>query len=374
MLTFKLHTLYPNIQLKRIIPCQKQQLGKKAKLQKSSQNLRTHVPQHVRVSVGSAIVLGLLEGRLDAEPTTAYMMTYKTGKCTANCGFCPQAKTSLSKAELLSRITWPIFPTKTILTGIKNAVNNKRIKRVCIQALNYPNVFSHLVALIKAIKQHANVPISISCQPLNSKNIHRLAEAGANRIGIALDAATEKLFAQVKGSVAGGPYKWKNQFKQLQEAVEVFGKGNVTTHLIIGLGETEKEAISIIQQCVNMSVLPALFAFTPIRGTALENNPQPRIEAYRRIQLARYLILNGTARYENMHFDVDGQIADFNVKKETLRRAVESGEPFLTSGCPSCNRPFYNEKPSGPIYNYPRNLRPEEIATIRQQLCLESKS
>jgi biotin synthase-related radical SAM superfamily protein len=336
--------------------------------------LRNRIPRQVRVSVGSAIVLGLLEGRLDAEPTTAYMMTYKTGKCTANCGFCPQAKTSLSKAELLSRITWPIFPTKSVLTGIENAVNDKRIRRVCIQALNYPSVFSHVVALVKAIKQHAKIPISVSCQPLNSKNMHRLAEAGANRIGIALDAATEKLFTQVKGSSAGGPYTWENQFKHLREAVEVFGKGNVSTHLIIGLGETEKEAVSIIQQCVNMSVLPALFAFTPIRGTALENNPQPRIEAYRRIQLARYLILNGTARYENMHFDVDGQIADFNVKKETLRRAVESGEPFLTSGCPSCNRPFYNEKPSGPIYNYPRNLRPEEIATIRQQLCLESKS
>jgi biotin synthase-related radical SAM superfamily protein len=343
-------------------------------VQRLNQNLRNPTPRQVRVSVGSAIVLGLLEGRLDAQPTTAYLMTYKTGKCTANCSFCPQAKTSLSKAELLSRITWPVFPTKSVLTEIENAVNNKRIRRVCIQALNYPNVFSHLVALVKAIKQHANVPISISCQPLNSKNMHRLAEAGTNRIGIALDAATEKLFTQIKGSVAGGPYNWENQFKQMQEAIKVFGKGNVTTHLIIGLGETEKEAVSIIQQSVNMNVLPALFAFTPIRGTALENNPQPKIETYRRIQLARHLILNGTAHYENMRFDADGQITDFNVKKETLKSIVETGEPFLTSGCPDCNRPFYNEKPSGPIYNYPRNLHPEEIATIKQQLCLEPKS
>ncbi|HDI74230.1 MAG TPA: hypothetical protein ENF57_04430 [Candidatus Korarchaeota archaeon] len=28
-------------------------------------------------------------------------------------------------------------------------------------------------------------------------------------------------------------------------------------------------------------------------------------------------------------------------------------EAFLTSGCPSCNRPFYNERPRGPIYNFP---------------------
>jgi biotin synthase len=301
-------------------------------------------------------------------------MTYKTGKCTANCGFCPQARTSLSKADLLSRISWPAFPTKSVLKGIENAVNNAKIKRVCIQALNYPNVFSHLIALVKAVKQHVKVPVSISCQPLNSENIHRLAEAGVNRIGIALDAATEKLFAEVKGSVAGGPYNWENQFRQLREAVEVFGKGSVSTHLIIGLGETEKEAVQIIQRCVDMSVLPALFAFTPIHGTALENNSQPRIEAYRRIQLARHLILNGTARYENMRFDADDRIVDFGVKREPLKCIAETGTPFLTSGCPDCNRPFYNEKPSGPIYNYPRNIRPEEIATIKQQLSLEPKS
>jgi len=329
------------------------------------------LPRQIRVSIGSAIVLGLLEGKLDAEPTTAYLMTYKIGKCTANCGFCPQARSSLSKAELLSRISWPAFSTKRVLKGIGTAVNYGKIRRVCIQALNYPNVFAHLVALVKTIKQHAKVPVSISVQPLNGENIRRLAEAGVNRIGIALDAATAELFDKVKGSAAGGPYTWESQLRQLREAVEVFGKGNVSTHLIVGLGETEKEAVRIIQECVDMGVLPALFAFTPVRGTALENNPQPQVESYRRIQLARYLIVNGTARYEDMRFDVDGRTTGFSVEKETLKRIVETGKPFLTSGCPDCNRPFYNEKPSGPIYNYPRGMRPEEIVAIGEQLRLD---
>ena len=330
------------------------------------------MPRQVRVSVGSAIVLGLLEGKLDAEPTTAYLMTYKTGKCTANCGFCPQARSSLSKAELLSRVSWPVFPTKSVLKRLESAVNNNRVKRVCIQALNYTDVFAHLAALAKAVKQHAKVPVSVSCQPLNRENMQRLAEASVDRIGVALDAATEKLFEEVKGSVAGGPYHWESQFRQLREAVEVFGKGNVSTHLIIGLGETEKEAVYIVQQCVDMHVLPALFAFTPVRGTALENKRQPQIELYRRIQLARYLIVNGAARYEDMRFDVDGGIVDFSVKKGALNSVVETGQPFLTSGCPDCNRPFYNEKPSGPLYNFPRSIRFEETAAIRRQLSFET--
>ena len=331
------------------------------------------MPQQVRVSVGSAIVLGLLRGKLDAEPTTAYLMTYTATKCNANCGFCPQARNSLSKTELLSRISWPTFSTKNVLKAIENTFKDGKIRRVCIQALNYPNVFPSLSALVKNIKQCATVPVSVSCQPLNSGNMRLLAAAGVNRIGIALDAATEKLFDEVKGSIVGGPYNWEDELRLLQEAVEIFGEGNVSTHLIVGLGETEKEAVSIIQKCVDMSVVPALFAFTPIRGTTLENNHQPPIESYRRIQLARYLIVNGTARFEDMRFKVDGGTTDFGVEKETVKRIVETGKPFQTSGCPDCNRPFYNEKPSGPIYNYPRSIRPKEIAVIKQQIIPDAK-
>jgi biotin synthase-related radical SAM superfamily protein len=333
-------------------------------------NLVRNLPKMIRVSVGSATVLGLLEGKVDAEPTTAYLMTYKIGKCAANCVFCPQARSSLSRAELLSRVSWPTFSTKNVLRGIESAVNAGKIRRVCIQALNYPNVFSHLVALVKMIKQHATVQISISCQPLNGENIRRLAEAGVDRIGIPLDAATEKLFDKVKGSAAGGPYSWEDQFRRLREAVEVFGKGKVTTHLIVGLGETEEEVVRIIQECADMNVLPALFAFTPVRGTALEDHSQPRVESYRRVQLARYLIVDGNTRYENMRFDVGGRTTGFGVEKKVLKRMVEEGKPFLTSGCPDCNRPFYNEKPSGPIYNFPRAVRSKEMVTIEKQLCL----
>ena len=330
------------------------------------------LPRQIRVSLGSAIVLNLLEGKLDAAPTTAYLMTYNAGKCTANCLFCPQARDSQSKAELLSRVSWPAFLTATVLKKIANAAEHRKIRRVCIQALNYPEVFTHLTAIVTAINQHAEVPVSVSCQPFNSGNMRRLAEAGAERIGIALDAATDELFSEVKGASAGGPYNWESQFRQLHEAIEIFGKGKVSTHLIIGLGETENDAASLIQRCVDMDVLPALFAFTPIRGTALERQPQPPIESYRRVQLARYIIVNRCSRSQDMRFDGFGCLADYGIEKETLKYIVETGKPFLTSGCPACNRPFYNEKPSGPIYNYPRNIRREEICAIKQQLGLES--
>jgi lipoyl synthase len=329
--------------------------------------------QQIRVSVGTAIVIGLLEGKLDAEPTTAYLMTYKEGKCTANCGFCPQAKSSQSETELLSRVSWPAFSTTSVIGQIGNAVRAGKIKRICIQALNYPQVFSDICAFVKALKMLVSVPVSVSCQPLNSQNIWSLAEAGADRIGIAVDAATEQLFDKVKGSAVGGPYSWEDEFLLLRTAIGVFGEGNVSTHLIVGLGETEKEAASLLQKCVDMGVLPALFTFTPVRGTALAENPKPTVEAYRRVQLARYVLVKGLARVEDMDFGKNGQILYFGVDKEASIPLVESGKPFQTSGCLDCNRPFYNEKPSGPIYNYPRNLTAEETEEIKQDLNLDGR-
>ena len=328
------------------------------------------MPERIRVSSGSAVVLGLSNGKLDVVPTTAYLLTYRKGKCTANCGFCPQARGSRGRADMLSRVSWPVFQMRYVLDGIENAVKDGQIRRVCLQALNYPEVFVHLLAFVKAIYSLVRVPISVSCQPLNRENIRLLAEVGAERIGIPLDAATKELFDRVKGRSVGGLYVWEEQFTLLSEAVEVFGRGKVSTHLIVGLGETEREMVEMVQRCVDMGVLPALFAFTPIPGTTLETNLQPSVSVYRRVQLAGHLIFHGIARYEDMRFDRKDCISDFGVDKEALVRMVQTGKPFLTSGCPNCNRPYYNEKPSGPIYNYPKPLTNEEKMQTLQELTV----
>ncbi|MEM2975069.1 MAG: radical SAM protein [Candidatus Bathyarchaeia archaeon] len=326
------------------------------------------MPKKIRVSVGSAIVLGLMKGKLDALPTTVYLLTYYDGKCSANCGFCPQAKTSRSRGDMLSRVMWPPFPTEKVVTAIKFAAESNLIKRVCIQALNYPNLFNDLLNIVSEIHSCTDVAISVSCQPLNEIEMEKLAYAGVERIGIALDAATENIFEKVKGRMIGGPYVWRKQQEALLKAVEIFGKGFVSTHLIVGLGENDKEIMQIIQWCVDNGIQPSLFSFTPIVGTALENLPQPSISRYRKIQLARHLLVKGVTRFEKMIFNQKNEISSFSVDLELLRKTVRTGEPFLTSGCPNCNRPYYNEKPSGPLYNFPRKLTPEEIAEIEKQL------
>ena len=325
-------------------------------------------PENVRVSIGSAIILGLLKGRLDAKPTTVYLLICRNEKCSANCGFCSQSRNSIGRADRLSRISWPKFFTSNLVDAIEKKVNIGIIKRVCIQSLNYPEAYNDVICLVKKVKSSIKVPISVSCKPLIKQEMKKLADAGVNRLSFALDAATEQVFRKVKGQSVGGPYKWHTQQNALKEAVEVFGERAVSTHLIVGLGETEKELCTTIQWCVDSGIYPGLFAFTPVPGTALENNAPPQIRSYRRIQSAHYLLTNKKTYLKNMEFYPDGKIKGFGVTAEKLIEIIETGKPFLTSGCPDCNRPYYNERPGSILYNYPRQMTSEEIKEVKKVL------
>jgi biotin synthase len=202
--------------------------------------------------------------------------------------------------------------------------------------------------------------------------MEELKNAKLDRIGIPLDLATEELFDNVKGEHVCGPYHWDEHLEALSVAVEVFGVRRVLSNLIIGLGETEEEAVGLVQRLMDMGVETGLFAFTPISGTVLSKEEQPSLDVYRRIQLARHLITRGIASIQGMEFDDEGRIAGFGVDDETMAGLLESGEAFRTSGCPGCNRPYYNERPSGPFYNYPRRLTAVEAQREAKLLGLGS--
>ena len=325
----------------------------------------------VRVSTGTAITLGLTSGFIEAKPTTAYLLLYHEGRCLANCLFCPQAKSSRASLKWLSRVSWPPHPIEKVVKAIGEAYRLGLIKRVCIQAVNYPNFFEDLTEIASSILGETSIPMSVCCQPLTVNQLKALKDLGVERVCIPLDAATKELFDKVKGEKTGSPYRWDKHLKTLKEAVKVFGQRRVSTHFIVGLGETEKDVVLAIWKVYRMGVYPALFAFTPVRGTSLESKSPPPLASYRRIQVARYLLVEGFLKPEDIEFGVDGRIISFNIPAPKLLETLRMGKPFMTSGCPSCNRPFYNENPRGPLYNYPRPLTREE-AEVEASIVLKT--
>jgi biotin synthase len=325
--------------------------------------------EKIRVSLGSASVLKLGKiANFNDPPTTCYIMTYKEGHCTANCGFCPQARSSSSSEERLSRIIWPVFSFKDFLTKLKYIQPSRKFKRICIQTLNYQGNYKDLLGIITQIKKNVDIPISVAIPPMSKENLNQLKLMGVQRVGIALDGCTPEIFDEIKGSKVNGPYKWESHIKTLKEALEIFSDGYVSTHLIIGLGEKEKEVLERIEELHGLGILVSLFAFTPIKGTKFESVNQPSLLTFRKVQLGRYLIVKKDKKLEDFTFNIKGNLININISRRELKNIIDDTNAFFTSGCPGCNRPYYTSKPSGPIYNYPRMLNEKEKEEIYQTL------
>jgi biotin synthase len=198
-----------------------------------------------------------------------------------------------------------------------------------------------------------------------------MKKAGADRVGIAIDAATPQLFDQLRGKGVGGPHQWDHYWDVTDMAVAVFGRFYVGIHLIVGLGETEKEMVNAIQKGQDRGAYTHLFSFFPEMGSPMEKHSSPSLGQYRRIQLARWIINESLGSANQMRFDENGKLTNLGIDIEPL---IQVGEPFMTSGCPgrdgkvACNRPYGNERPSGPIRNFPFMPEAEDIEEIRKQL------
>lgn len=292
------------------------------------------VPEYVRPSLGTLGVLGLKDMKMAARPTTAYIMLGE--RCDSNCLFCAQRREN-RKNDRLSRVIWPKYRTAEIIDSLRE--KKGLFSRICFQTLDYEGMVEDVISLSMELRDIA--PISASMVPVKKEEMRRLKDAGVEYLSIALDAANPEIFDAVKGSSVGNRFTWKEHWKALETSVKVFGKGN--THLIVGLGESDRDIIETMMRLRDMGIYTALFAFTPVNG-----GKPPDMGRYRAVQLAHALIYS--KKWKDFEF-VHGKVTDFVAEKAILEDLANHA--FLTSGCPGCNRPFYNERPGKDLYNYP---------------------
>jgi len=320
----------------------------------------------INVSIGTAAVLGLADVRMDVAPTTAYLML--GGRCRMACAFCAQARTShasalnpsINSGQRLSRITWPPFDEGEVLGRLDEAAARGDFRRVCLQVTVGQGYFRRTLELVEAVRGVCDLPVDTAILPRNVDQVEALLSAGVEHIGFGLDAACERVFRRVKGR------NWERNLELVEEVARRF-PGHVAIHLIVGLGETEREMVEMIQRMHDLGAIVGLFAFTPVRGTAMQDQPPPPLDTYRRMQVARHLISHDLATLGDFAFSAEGQLVSFG--RSDLAKVMADGVAFQTSGCPDCNRPFYNERPRGPLYNYPRPLTLAEAVRAVAELA-----
>ncbi len=320
----------------------------------------------IRVSVGTASQLGLKPCKNSVKMETAYLLTYYDVRCSANCQFCAQARGSSASLDRVARGVYPEYPLEDTISSLKDAVETGEIKRACIQTINRPELMEDLASLIERLSK-TGTQISLSMHPASYEELEYLKGLGTQRIIIPLDAVTEELFDRIKGKSVNNPYRWEEHWAGFERALKVFGNGRVGTHIILGFGETERDALNTINCLLKMGVGVGLFAFVPIKGTPLGHVSRPPVESYRRVQLGYYLLRKKLANLSDFEFN-GGKLLNFGIPKERLVKVVETGGPFLAAGCPNCNRPYSTEGPLGPIYNYASPPSKRDIEEIKLQM------
>jgi biotin synthase len=326
--------------------------------------------KEVRASMGTLGVLGLEMIQMDTPPTTAYLQIYTEKRCNANCQFCAQAKGSSSDLTHIARGMYIPYEFEAVVSRLKMAYDRGYLARACIQTALYDSWWWDTVHLIKKIRENSQIPISLSVFPVSNERFEVIRSLNVNEIVIPLDACTPELFENIKGKSAGGPYSWESHIDGIKRAARIWQK--VGTHLMIGLGETDEDAIRVISELGENNVNAALFSYTYIPGTQFEVADKPQSEIirhYRAVQLARHLIIEKLADYPDMRFE-NNIICDFGIDKNVLLSVIEDGSAFQTSGCPDCNRPMANETFSQ-IFNFPKKPGDDEKENIKRELGMK---
>jgi lipoyl synthase len=307
----------------------------------------------VRASIGTLAVLGLRQIRMAAVPTTAYLMT--SSRCTGDCAYCGQGRGAVGDHSRLSRITWPEVSDDQLVEAF--LAHPGAFQRVCFQTTASRGVLRQLLTLVPRIHQASGVPISVSYRVAKFEEADQLFDAGVQRIGVAIDCCSEHLYPQLRGgSLADSTALVKGLAKRYP--------GRISTHLIVGLGEDESEAAELMLDLHGAGVLVSLFAFTPVRGTAMEHDAPPALVSYRKLQLLLGLLDWREEERFSVAYDPRKSIHGFGLNEETIRTFLQRHFVFVTHGCPGCNRPFYTETPGGTMFNFPN----VPVATVQREI------
>lgn len=347
--------------------------------EKSEQHLS---PEFVRISMAAAIELGLKPGKISRCGCGCInlLQNYPAG-CAANCSYCGLARerAGLAQDNTFIRVSWPLFRTDIVAEkiGERDVETNGGVGRVCIAQVHDGRAYRDLIDMTERVRHAApDVPISalVSSGLLNEDRLAAIQKAGADIIGIGLDAASEEVFEETRGSGVRGPHDWDQHWEIARAARRRFGPYKVNFHVVVGIGETDRDLVDLFHKLHSEQIAAYLFSFNPEPGTAMQDVPRAPIHRLRRIQLVKHLIEHKGLERGKITFDDEGALMDVDALQSTVAEATNSGVPFMTDGCPNrqgevaCNRPFGSYRPGEEYRDYPFQPNGEDLETIRSEM------
>jgi biotin synthase len=343
-------------------------------------------PEYVQMSTAAAITLGIMKGRMYRCGCTRclnLLLTYPEG-CRANCAYCGLARHREAERDYADRnfirVDWPAVPLETTIDIVARDGAASPFHRMCISMITHPRSDEDTRTVLKRWTGRIDpsaIPVSILSNPttMTREDVKRLKDLGADIFTVALDAATPEIFDRTRGKGVQSPHSWAKYWEILMHARGIFGPQKFGAHVIVGMGETEHDVLSLVQKLVDLGGHSHMFCFFPEKGSLMDHLPATPRDQWRRVQLGRYLIDYRGRRVEDMKFDGAGRVADFGIPQGELDAVIDAGIAFRTSGCPgkfaedvsACDRPYGDSPPSN-IASYPFQPNKRDLGKIRRQL------
>jgi biotin synthase len=352
-------------------------------------NMRS--PEYVQMSTAAAITLGIMKGQMYRCACTRclnLLLTYPEG-CRANCAYCGLARHREAERDYADRnfirVDWPAVPIEQVVDIVARDGAKSAFHRMCISMITHPRSDADTVSVLRRWTERidpSTIPVSILSNPttMTRRDVERLRDLGADIFTVALDAATPEIFDRTRGKGVQSPHAWSKYWEILMDARDVFGPQKFGAHIIVGMGETEHDVLSLVQRLVDLDGHSHMFCFFPEKGSLMDHLPATPRDQWRRVQLARYLIDYRGVRVEHMRFDGEGRVTDFGLPQAELDEVIDAGVAFRTSGCPgkfaedisACDRPYGDSPPSN-IASYPFQPNKRDLGKIRRQLRIVEK-
>jgi radical SAM protein (TIGR04043 family) len=124
------------------------------------------------------------------------------------------------------------------------------------------------------IKQQSGLPVHIQiCPPESGAMLKKLHAAGADTVGIHIETFCMETLERV--APAKARYGLARYLSAWEQAVGLFGKNQVSSFLIAGLGDSVSSLIDGARQLCSMGVFPYVLPLRPVPGTPLEHTRPP---------------------------------------------------------------------------------------------------
>ncbi|HHW61772.1 MAG TPA: hypothetical protein GX404_07695 [Syntrophomonadaceae bacterium] len=189
------------------------------------------------------------------------------------------------------------------------------------------------------------------------------------RLLIPLDVSTRALFNRYHR--VENNQLWDCYWQSICEAVALFGPGKVYVHLFTGLGETEQQYVAACQRICDLGAEPTILS---IAANNRWNRKAVSIGRYRRLQVARYLIVNEISQERFMQFNEFGSIYDYGLASSRLQQLLETGQPFYQVGTDPISGDLYawpgHDNNIGSLRNHSPAMNPEEVSQAQQELSM----